>query len=143
MNRTSSLIISFWYLDNQWQNSMGILRSECKNHPPHYATLWTHNIAWRNFCSFLLTIVKSVKGVETQNGPSSSFFHNFCHWFSEKLPKTLKKIFYSRSFWITLKACNYPLCHYDISLNNFSILNNQLKYLGKLGKIFIFQIFFR
>ena len=51
--------------------------------------------------------------------------------------------FYCWLFWITLKACNYPLRYYGISLNNFWNPNKQLKYLGKRSKIFIYQFFSR
>ena len=42
-----------------------------------------------------------------------------------------------------LKVCNYSLCHYDTSFNNFWNPNKQLKYLDKWGKIFFFQGFFQ
>ena len=42
--------------------------------------LLTHNIAWRQFCSLFLNIVKRGKGEVTRNFPKSSFSHNFCHW---------------------------------------------------------------
>ena len=51
--------------------------------------------------------------------------------------KILSVVFYCWSFWNYLKACNYPLHHYDISLINFWSPNKQLKYMGKWGKIFI------
>ena len=54
----------------------------------------------------------------------------------------LSVVFCSSLFRITLMASDYPLCHYDISLNNFCSPKKQLKYLGRQGKIFIFQIFF-
>ena len=38
---------------------------------------------------------------------------------------------------------NYRLHHGDISLNNFCSPNKQLEYLGRSGKIFIFQIFLK
>ena len=60
-----------------------------------------------------------------------------------KILKNLSVVFYSWLFWIILKASNYPLRHYCISLNNFWSPNKQLKYLGRWGKIFIFQIFFK
>ena len=105
--------------------------------------LQTHNIAWLKFCPLFLNIVKRGKGVETQNWSNSSFSHKFCHWFSEKTWNFLKVVIYISSFWITLKACNYPLCHYDIRLNNFWSPNRQLKHLGKFDKILIFQNFIR
>ena len=44
--------------------------------------------------------------------------------------------------WYFTVARFNPLRHYDISGNNFWNPNKQLKYLLKLAKIFIFQIFF-
>ena len=55
--------------------------------PFPYTMLKTDNIAWRNFCSMFLNIVKKGKEEETQNCPNSSFSHNFCHWLSEKMWK--------------------------------------------------------
>ena len=69
------------------------------------------------------------------------FVSNHC-WQSEKSWKILSVVFYCWPFWISLKACNYALCHFDLSLSNFWSPNKQLKYLGKWGKILIFQIFF-
>ena len=120
---------------NQWQNIMGILILCLKIRLSPYTMLRTHNIAWRKFCSFFLNIVKRGKGVETRNCPTSSFSHNFCHWLSEKNLKKLSIVFYSWFFWITLKASNYPLRHYDISLDNFWSPNKQLKYLDRWGKV--------
>ena len=60
-----------------------------------------------------------------------------------KALKDLSVVFYSWSFWITLKTCNYPLCHYDITLNNFRTSNKQLKYLGRWGNFFNCLIFFQ
>ena len=97
--------------------------------------------AWHKFCLLFLNIVKMGKEVEAWNCPNSSFSHNFCHWLSEKIQKNWNVVFYSWSFWITLKACNYPLLHYDISLNNFSSPNKHLKYLGKWGKSLFFRFF--
>ena len=128
---------------NQWQNIMGILKSLFKNPPSPHTMLRTHNIAWRKFCSLFLKIVKRAKGIETRNCSNSSFSHNSCHWLSEKTWKILNVVIYSQSFWITLKARNYPLRHYDISLCNFWSPNRQLNYLGKWDKIFIFQNFFK
>ena len=56
--------------------------------PLPYTMFRTYNIAWRNFCSLVLNIVKRGKEVETQNCPNSSFSHTFCHWLSEKIWKT-------------------------------------------------------
>ena len=67
---------------NQRQNIMEIL---CLKFPlSPYSLLRTHSIAWRNFCSLFLNIVKKVKEVETQNCSNSSFSHNLCHWLPEK-----------------------------------------------------------
>ena len=55
--------------------------------------------------------------------------------------KNLSVVIYSWLFWITLTASNYPLRHYDRNLNNYWSPNKQLKYLGRWGKVFIFQIF--
>ena len=81
-------------------------------------TAWC-NIAWCKFCSLSLNIIKGGMGGETGNCPNSSFSQNFCHWLSEKIWKISNVVFYSWLFWITLKACSYPLRHYCISLNNF------------------------
>ena len=102
--------------------------------------LRTHNIASRKFFSLFLNIVKRGNGVETRN---CNFSQNFCHWWSAKNLKKLSVVFYSWFFWITLKASNCPLRHYDISLNKFWSPNKQFKYLGRWGKIFIFQIVFK
>ena len=104
-----------------------------------YTMLRTHNITWRKFCSLFLNIVRRGKGLETRNCQNSSFSTIFVTvW---KNLKNLSIAFYRWLFWITLKASNYPLHHYDINLNNFWSPNKQLKYLGRWGKIFFFQIF--
>ena len=54
--------------------------------------------------------------------------------------KSFNVVIYSLSFWITLKACNCSLRHYDVSVWSPS---RQFKYLGKCDKIFIFRNFFR
>ena len=102
------------------------LRVRLKFPLSYHGMLQTHNIAWRNFCLLFLNIIKSGKRVETQNCANSSFFHNFCHWLSEKIRKVVV-VFYSFSFYIKLKACNYPL-HYNFVkvrhyLNNRNIKN--------------------
>ena len=83
----------------------------------------------------------SMRG-ETKNCQNRSFSHNFCHWLSHKVRKVSSVVFYCWLFWITLKACDCPLCHYGISLNKFWSPNKQYKCLGKQDKIFIYQIFF-
>ena len=45
------------------------------------------NIAWCRFCSLFFKIIRRRKGLETQNCPSSSFSHNFCHWLSKHIKK--------------------------------------------------------
>ena len=42
--------------------------------------LRTHNIAWRNFCSLFLNIVKKGMGVQTRRCTNPIFSHNFCYW---------------------------------------------------------------
>ena len=88
-----------------------------------YTMLRNHNIAWRNFCSLFLNIVKRRKGVET----TSSFSHNFCHWLSEKISQIKRTILQLLvlSFYIKLKACNYPLPH------NFATASHYLTVTSK------------
>ena len=81
------------------------------------------------------------RGRETKNYPDSSFSHNFCHWLFEQIWKVSSVVFYCWLFRITLKACNYVLRHYGISLNRFWSPDNQLKYLGKQCKIFKYHFF--
>ena len=128
---------------NQWQNIMGILKVCLKNPLSLYTMLQIHNIACRKFCSLFLNNVKRGKWEETRSCPKSCFSHNFCHWLSEKIWKISSVVFYCWSFWISLKACNYPLRYYDTSFGNFWSPNKQPKHLDKWGKICIFQIFFR
>ena len=101
--------------------------------------LRTRNIAW-----LFLSIIKEWRGggggenykvVQT----NSSFSHFSIIFVADW--KFSSVVFYCWLFWITLKACNYPLHRYDTSLNNFWSPKEQLKYLGKWGKIFIYQIF--
>ena len=94
----------------------------------HYGMLLTHNIAWRNVYLLFLNIIKSRRRVETQNCANRSFFHNSCHWLSEKIRNIKCSIFYSCLFYIKLKAYNYQL-HYNFVkfshyLNNRNIKNS-------------------
>ena len=115
----------------------------CLKIVPLLYMLWTHNIAWPKVCSLFLNISKRGKGVETRNFPNSSFSHNFCYWLSKKIWKVWSVVFYNWLFSMTLKACSYSLRHYDISLNKIWSPKKQSKYLGKWGKIFIFDIYFQ
>ena len=110
---------------------------------PPYTMFGTHNMAWRKSCSLFLNIVKQGKRVETQNCSNSIFSHIFCHWLSEKIWKNISVVFYSCFFLIIWKASNYPLRHYDISLNIFWSSKKQVKFPGRWDKIFIFQVFFK
>ena len=87
-------------------------------------------IKWlgESFFSLLFNIVKRGrgKGAETRNFPKGSFSHNFCHWLSEKIWKSLSVAFWYFSFRITWKACDYLLLHYDTNLNNFWAKTNSL-----------------
>ena len=103
------------------------LRVRLKFPLSHYGMLRTDNIAWSNFYLLFLNIIKSRRRVETQNCANSSFFHNSCHWLSEKIRNIKCSIFYSCSFYIKLKAYNYQL-HYNFVkvshyLNNRNIKN--------------------
>ena len=106
-----------------------------------YTMLWTNDIAWRKFCSLFLNIVQSGKGAERQNCTDSSFCHNFCCCLKKswKLKCGILQFAILNDF----EGCNYPLRHYVISLDNFWSRSKQLKCLGRWGKIFIFQTFFR
>ena len=82
-----------------------------------YTMLQTHNIAWRNFCSLFLNIFKRGKGYKfeiVQIAVSPIIFVTDCLKISEKL----NVVFYSCSFYIKLKSCNYPLRH------NFAMIRN-------------------
>ena len=103
------------------------LRVHLKFPLSYHGMLQTHNIAWRNFCLLFLNIIKSGKRAETENCAIAVFSIIFvidCLKKSEKLIL----VFYSCSFYIKLKACNYPL-HYNFVkvshyLNNCNIKNS-------------------
>ena len=98
-----------------------------------YTMLRSHNIAWRNFCSLFLNIVKRGKGVETQNCPNSSFSRTFvtdCLKKSEKL----SVVFYNCSLYIKLKAAyNYPLRH-NFAMVSHHLNNRNIKALFEMIK---------
>ena len=66
MHRISSLF--FVYKFQKFTDNYVNFKKVCLKFPlsPH-TMLWTHNIAWRNFCSLSLNIVKRVKETETKN----------------------------------------------------------------------------
>ena len=119
----SLLALSFDFLVYHWHmTSIKLLymQSVTKHQCVSPCTmLQNHNIAWRNFNSLFLNIIKRGEGVETENCPNSSFSHNFCHWLSKKNWK-IKCSISSCSFYIKLKVCNYPLRH------NFAIVSSYL-----------------
>ena len=54
-----------------------------------------------------------------------------------KIFKNLSVVSYSWLFWISLNASNYPLRHYDISLNNFWSSSMQLNiWVGEAKSLF-------
>ena len=132
--RTAALTATIDYcmlelIYKQWQNIIEVLKSMFKNLPlsfPHCFTM-------------MLRGERGKKQKIVQIAVFPVFFVTDCL----KNPENLSAVFYSWSFWMTLKACNYPLRHYDVSLTNFWSPNKHLKYLERWGKIFVFQIFVR
>ena len=76
-----------------------------------YTMLRTHNLAWRNFCSLLLNIVKKEKKIETNHCSNSVFSHDFCHWLSEKIRKIKCTILHFLVVHQIESLSNYPLRH--------------------------------
>ena len=97
-----------------------------------YTMLRSHNIAWRNFCSLFLNIVKRGKGVETQNCLNSSFSCNFVTDCLKKYEK-LSVVFYNCSLYIKLKARNYPLRH-NFAMVSHYLHNGNIKALFEMIK---------
>ena len=113
MQDASNLLFLFFLniSDSQWENITGILKSVFKISSLSHYRMQTHNIAWHiawKFYFLLLTNVQTGKTRETQNYPSNSFSHNFCHWLLI-LPQIVSASYFKRAFTASSTAAMISL----------------------------------